>query len=125
MKKALIIVPFLVLFIGAVSILRPVPIPDDSSDCHELIGEVITIGEGGEKDILFVVEGSSTRFYINRGLEMGIDFQEVYKKTVGQKVTFLYPDYWTPLDPKNKIRHVSKVILENGEVLYTEIKNEI
>lgn len=125
MKKALIFAPFVVLLITAIAVLRPVPIPDNSSECLQVSAEVITLNETGGKDIVFLIEGSDTRFYINRGTEMGLTVKNLYEKTEGQKVTFFYPKYWTPLDPNSKTRHLSKIQLANGEVLFSEIKNEI
>lgn len=101
-------------------ILRPVPIPDDLTECEVVTGIVSGVGEGGEHDVLFILEDHETRYYINRGLEDGLNIDELKSKLAGKKVEFYYPNYWTPLDPNNSIRHLSRVDF-NNEVVWSEI----
>lgn len=113
MKKILVLSPFVLILIGAVLVPSPVPIPKDAAYCVQLDAEVITIGEGGDQDIVFVLQGTSTILYINRCLESDLTLKQVSEQTMGKTDRFFYPKYWTPLDPNNRIRHVSKVVLQN------------
>ena len=110
-------VMFFLICLG-VLFLRPVPI-EREEDCIVEKGLVIGMFESGVKDITFVLKDNPRRFYINRGIEAGLDLQALRSKMMHNEATFKYPKYWTPLDPYNKIKHVSKVEF-NGEVIFDE-----
>lgn len=107
-------------FLGlGVLIFRPVPIPNEQ-DCLSSTGRVVHIYEGGTKDIVFVLQGIDERFYINRGLERGLDLLQLSAEVMNKEVVIMYPDYWTPLDPGNSVRHISKIECD-GRTIFTEI----
>ena len=109
---------FLVL---AILIFRPVPIPENAEDCLVAEGKVTQIFEGGVKDVVFMLENDETTYYINRGLELGLNLEDLQNTLIGNKVTILYPDYWSPLIPNSTSRHLT--ILEyNGKDIYNEIE---
>jgi hypothetical protein len=109
-----------VIFLGlAVLILRPVPIPDEK-DCLSLKGTVSQIYEAGVKDIVFKLHGLDQTFYINRGLERGLDLKTLRVELINKEIVIKYPKYWTPLDPRNSVRHISKIEFDGGTV-FTEI----
>ena len=121
-KKAiniLAILFFLSFLVFAVLILRPVPSPSEE-ECLVVEGIVGAVYESGVKDISISLKDHSTSFYINRGLENGLALDSFTQKIIHQKVTIKYPDYWTPLDADNSIKHVSKIYLDK-EVVYSEI----
>ncbi|MFO7863575.1 MAG: hypothetical protein R6U85_06210 [Salinivirgaceae bacterium] len=109
---------FFILTLGF--ILKPVPIVTEDEALVEE-GIVESISEGGTNDVLFILANSETRFYINRGLESGLDLGVLKEKLIGQKVVFKYPKYWTPLDWNDKIKHVSKVEFGN-EIIFDEFE---
>lgn len=116
--KAIII--SVVILAAIIAVFRPVPIVAES-ECEVVSGIVTKIYEGGEKDAVFLIQGDKTRYYINRGLENGLTLDGLRAELIQESVTFKYPRYWTPLDPKKTIRHVSKV--EIGEkVIFDETK---
>jgi hypothetical protein len=118
-----ILITAAIAFIGiAILILRPVPIPDEK-DCVSITGTVIGIYEGGVKDVVFKLQGHNQTFYINRGLEAGLNLNELRSTLMNQEIVIKYPDYWTPLDPGNSVRHISKVEFE-GETVYTELEKK-
>ena len=111
---------FLFGFLGvAVLIFRPVPIPEEE-DCLIATGTVVQIYEAGVKDVVFRLKDQARSFYINRGLERGLDLAKLRGQLINQEITIKYPKYWTPLDPGNATRHVSKIEF-NGETIFTEI----
>jgi len=117
---------YLFIFIGVMFIalfgliLRPVHVPKNAEDCLVAEGKVIGIFEGGVKDVVFRLEGDKAMYYINRGLEQGLDLEDLQEKLIGNNVVIRYPEHWTLLDPNNRTKHLS--ILEyNGEELYNEI----
>ena len=104
----------------AILIFRPVPIVTEDKAIAET-GIVTHIYEGGVKDAVFRIKDNKRRFYINRGLENGLNLKELKEKLLGQVVTLKYPKYWTPLDWDDEIKHLSKLEVE-GEVLFNELK---
>lgn len=101
--------------IAAMLILRPVPIVQEDR-ALEVEGLVKTIYEGGENDVVFLLEDNQTRYYINRGLEMGLNLESLQKELIGQEVLIKYPKYWTPLDWNDEIKHLSKLVY--GDSVY-------
>lgn len=112
---------FGVLFLIGALILRPVPIVAEEDAIVES-GIVYRVYEGGEKDLVIMFQDDHRRFYINRGLENGLDLAEMQEKLVGNKVTVKYPKYWTPLDWNNDIRHISKLEMRQ-HVFFNELKS--
>lgn len=108
------------VFLGLIILaFRPVPIPDEK-DCLILKGTVGEIYEAGTKDIVFKLRGVDKEFYINRGLEKGLDLKKLRADLTNKVIVIKYPNYWTPLNPTNSIRHVSK-IESDGTTVFTEI----
>lgn len=107
-------------FIGiAVLILRPVPIPEEKN-CLIASGTVVRIYEAGVKDVAFQLKSHGSLFYVNRGVERGLDLDNLRSKLIGHEITIKYPKYWTPLDPGNTTRHISKIESE-GEIIFSEM----
>ncbi len=98
---------------------RPVPIPEES-DCLTLNGTVARIYESGVKDVFFELKGIDKKFYVNRGLERGLDLNELQAELTNKEILIKYPKYWTPLNPDNSVRHISKIELE-GRTIFTEL----
>jgi hypothetical protein len=110
----------LLTFIIGIAIFRPVPIVAESKAIVQT-GVVDHIYEGGENDVVIRLQGHQRRYYINRGLENGLEIQNLRDRLIGNEVVIKYPKYWTPLDWNNTIRHMSKLEFE-GEVLFNELK---
>ena len=108
------------LALSAILILRPVPIvaEEDSLVVH---GVVDHIGIGGVQDVIIRLKDHSTVYYINRGYENGLDMKQLQEELLGKKVTLKYPEYWTPLDWNNSLRHISKLALGN-KIIFNELK---
>lgn len=121
--KILGILAFVMLSAATALVLRPVPIINEE-DCQVVTGKVSNVFEGGDKDICLVLQNTSPRFlyrlfYINRGVERGLNPAELKKDLLGQAVTIKFPSYWTPLDPNDSVRHVAKLEFD-GAVLFDE-----
>lgn len=98
---------------------RPVPISEEE-DCLMLKGTVHTIYEAGTHDVVFKLNGHDKEFYVNRGLERGMDLEKLKAELISKEITIKYPQYWTPLDPTNSSRHISKIEC-NGRTVFSEI----
>lgn len=110
-----------ILVVAAMFILRPVPIVYESQAITEH-GVVSDIYEGGENDVVFILDGIKRRFYINRGLENGLDLATLRADLIGEYITVKYPKYWTPLDWNDRIKHISKVE-HKDKVIFNEFRD--
>ena len=119
--KYLLIVFGTLVLIFSILIFRPVPIVSENNTITEK-GEVSHIFSNKGNDIIFVMANTSRRFYINRGLEHGLNLDNLKKRLIGKSITLEYPRYWTPLDWNNSVRHVSKVEFID-EVLFNELRD--
>jgi hypothetical protein len=113
--SALIIV-FVSFFILA---MRPVPIPAEE-DCLTISGTVTLVSESEGKDVRIKLQGVDQIFYVNRGLEAGLNLIQLNNDLLHKHITIKYPRYWTPLDPSNAIRHVSKIEVD-GMTIFSEL----
>lgn len=120
--KIILITFSLTILIIAVLIFRPVPIVSENKAISEN-GIVTEIYTNKGNDIVFILENTKRRFYINRGLENGLELNNLKQKLIGNPIIVKYPKYWTPLDWNNSVRHISKVEY-NGEILFNELKAE-
>ncbi|MFY7743753.1 MAG: hypothetical protein ACOVQR_13970 [Flavobacterium sp.] len=123
MKKIakIVLVSFsLLIFILAVLIFRPVPIVSENKAITES-GIVKEIYSNKGNDVIFIMENTERRFYINRGLENGLELNNLKEKLIGNAIVVKYPKYWTPLDWNNSVRHISKVEFKD-EILFNELK---
>jgi hypothetical protein len=117
-RNWLILIGVLSLSLGILT-FRPVPIPAEK-DCLSLKGTVTEIYQSGVKDVVFKLQGLEKEFYINRGLERGLDLKILKAKLTNKDIIIKYPNYWTPLNPGNSVRHISKIECE-GRVIFTEL----
>jgi hypothetical protein len=109
------------LFIGlGVFFLRPVPIPDEK-DCLSLKGTLIEVYEGEGMDIVFKLRGIDKVFYINRGRERGLDINKLKADLTNKEIVIKYPKYWTPLNPRNSVRHISKIEC-GGKTIFSDLE---
>lgn len=118
MNKLKILGFAIILMLGAgFVLLKPVPVlPEDQLLVLEATVE--DVYEAGEFDIVFSLEGEETVFYINRGVELGLNIDHLRRQLLGRKVTFKYPDH-TSLLLGNKIKHVS-VVRYGSKTIFSE-----
>lgn len=109
---------FVLFFSIAFICFRPIINPK-LSDCDQLTGRLdrFTIMPD-TKDIHFFLDNSDKFFYINRGLESGLN-KEILESMVGKAVTVYPINHWTLLDPNRTNPHVARLEL-GDEVLYSE-----
>ena len=87
----------------------------------EVAGVVSEIWPGPSFDVLFKLKNREQIFYINRGLENGLDLDNLKNDLIGKMILLKHPKYWTPLDPFNSVRHVSKLEFQ-GKTVYSEME---
>ena len=120
MRKLIFLLFGLLFLVLVAMILRPVPIPAEEDLLVET-GTVVAIYEAGTKDVVFQLAHTDVRYYINRGLEKGLNLSLLKATLMDQEITIKYPSYWTPLDPRNDDRHVTKLEYA-GEVIFSDLE---
>jgi hypothetical protein len=118
-KHYLVACAVIVVLITAVLSLTPVPITSEA-DCKILNATVADVYEQGTNDVVLKLQGDDRTFYVNRGLERGLNLQKLKTELIGREITLKYPDYWTPLDPGKTSIHVSKIEVA-GRTVFTEL----
>ncbi len=80
-------------------------------------GKVNAVFEGGVKDLCLRIEGHEKVYYINRGLEAGLNLKEMKERLEGEVVTIKHPSY--PAMNLGQSIHLSILRIKN-ETLYDE-----
>ena len=120
MKKIIFIATGLLFVIACILIFRPVPIVEEKN-AIVVEGIVADIIDTADKDVFFKLKDDNRRFYVNSGVECGLDVEDLKSRLIGNSIILKYPEYWTPLDWNNRIRHISKVEF-GSEVIYNELR---
>ena len=101
-------------------VLRPLP-RANPDHCSLVEGIVARIYEAGTQDIVFKLQGNTVNYYINRGLEHGLDLALLRQSLADQEVSIYYLKHWTPLDPNDQVKHIARLEL-GQEVIYDEME---
>ena len=109
-----------VLLVFSYFTLRPVPIVSEEK-ALVTSGIVRDVFSAGTQDIVFELQDDHRLFYINRGSDRGLDIEALQELLIGNKVILKYPKYWTPIDWKGEVRHVSKLEFGN-QILFNELQ---
>lgn len=109
-----------ILLICSYFVFRPVPIVSEEK-ALVTSGIVRDVFSAGTQDIVFELQNDDRLFYINRGSDRGLDLEQLQELLIGNKVILKYPKYWTPIDWKGEVRHVSKLQFGN-QVLFNELQ---
>ena len=86
-------------------------------DLTTITGKAISVFEGGVKDVCIRLEGNPNVYYINRGLESGLELESLKKALINNIVTIKYPEHW--LTNKAQTIHLS-ILLSEGMTFYNE-----
>lgn len=120
MKQTILLIASLTTGFLLILALRPIE-PSTLSDCIRVDGIIAAIDtNGGPSDVSIYIKGDNSYYYINRGLEKGLQLGDLQSNLVGQHCTLFYADHWTPLDPFGTHRHVTKI-----QVKETAVYNEV
>ncbi len=79
-------VSFLVFVVG--------PTDVTPANCRQIHGEVKAIGEAGTNDVTIELTDHSAYFYINRGLERGLDLGDLRTHLLGQQIQLWHAKSW-------------------------------
>jgi len=118
-KRSLPVVPIIaaffvlfILFIGSWVITSPQP-----KGCQVITIKIIKITEGSSYDIVFHDDGTD-KYYINRGLEYGLNLDNLNATVLNKTVTLHLPKLLGGLVTSE---HIAQLAI-NDQVIYTEFK---
>ncbi len=112
---------FTVLIIVALFfVFRPISITRDNSIVFNTT--VYKVGEGSEKNVILQLKNGSGTYYINHGLQKGLNLETLQKELVNQKVTVLYlkPSFVSGFSPVADTKYITELRL-GDKVIYSEL----
>jgi len=112
--RALMLVGFAIATMLVLFILLVGPVDTSPGNCREVSGIVLKIEERATKDIVFTIKGNPYTYYINRGLEQGLDLKVLESRLVGQEITLWHAGTWL-----SKGGHIAQLVHED-DILFTE-----
>ncbi|WP_298417016.1 hypothetical protein [uncultured Kordia sp.] len=90
-----------------------------SDDCVLISGKIVSIEQGTSNDIQIRLENDSHYYYINRGIQKGVNLAQLSSKVLNKTVTLYCPNRWTLVSPDGIVPHISR--LEKGTtIVYSE-----
>jgi len=113
------------LMIGGVLLLSSMKVPSPTKrNTVSVEGTIEKIYEGGVRDVVFKLEDDDRLFYINRGLENGLDLSELKDKYIGKKLTLTYINHKYLFDIFVSNSHLAEV-KTNDTTIYSEFKDTL
>ena len=115
-KKVTITSIFVLLIVVLALVFRPVPhaSPENTIKANGTIEEV---SMAGNDDLIIKLRGDDRLYFIDEGLKHGRSLSSIQGELSGKAVEIYYVKYWTPLDPLSRLKHTSKVDI-NQTTLY-------
>ncbi len=109
--STLIAIPVLLIIFALVAIG---PVDTSRSNCKQVEGVVEQISEATSYDIVFKLKDDNAIYYVNRGLERGLELNDLKAQLEGKKVSI-----WHAKTGYLEGGHITQV--EAGEkIIYTE-----
>ena len=119
MKNILFGIGVCVLFL-LIKIFTPVPTPTDKNT-FSVSDKVVNVFEGPGYDVVFKLESDNKYAYINRGLQQGLNIDELNQKLKGKETHFKFIKHWTPLDWNKTTESIASIETPEGEILFDRI----
>jgi hypothetical protein len=107
-KKVVIPSIFFLLLACLALIFRPVPNPSPENTI-KTNGTIEEVSMAGDDDIIIKLRGDDRLYFIDEGLKDGRSLSTLQGELSGKSVEIQYVKFWTPLDPLSKLKHISKV----------------
>ncbi|NMH87008.1 hypothetical protein [Flavivirga algicola] len=118
MKKIMIILSSLLLIVGiGYAVLSAFVIDDPTAESSNIIETktIVSISEGTSYDIVFA-DAHGDYYYINRGLERGLNLDSLNAKVLNKTVTLHLAKILGGLATSE---HISQLAVD-GDIIYTE-----
>ena len=112
----------LALLAVLVSLIAWLKVPTPTNKNTALIsGQVASIGSPCCQDIGIRLTGDHHFYYINRGVESGIDVDALSQRLWGERISMrVIETRWSPLNPEKRTVPIAE-ISHNGEILYSSM----
>lgn len=107
-KKIIIASIFFLLITFLALIFRPVPNPSPENTI-KTNGTIEEVSIAGDDDLIIKLRGDDRLYYIDEGLKDGRSLTALRGELAGKSAEIHYVKFWTPLDPLSKLKHISKV----------------
>ena len=109
-----------IIIIGLYIIFQPISISRDNSIVFHTT--VYKVGEGSEGNIIFKLDQGEGTYFINHGLEKGLNLDTLQKELIYQKVTVLYlkSGFASGFSPVASTKHITELKMGN-QVIYSEL----
>ena len=109
-----------IIIIGLYVIFRPIPVNRDNSIVFHTT--VYRITEGSERNIIFKLDQGEGTYFINHGLDKGLNLDTLQKELINQKVTVLYlkSGFASGFSPVASTKHITELKMGN-QVIYSEL----
>ena len=92
-------------------------------DVIPISGKATAIYEGSGYDIYIAIENIERPFYINRGLQLGLNLDSLNEQVLNKTVTLHCINRWTPFTTDGIHPHISKLQLDE-QVIFNEINEQ-
>lgn len=115
------IIIFTVLIIALLFLVfRPIPVSRDNSIVINTI--VDKVNKGSEDNIIFKLNNTSGIFYINHGLQKGLNLDTLKAELVNREVSVLYlkSNFFSGFSPVKGTRYITELKL-GDKVIYSEL----
>lgn len=115
------IILFTVLIIALLFLVfRPIPISRDNSIAINTT--IDKVNKGSEDNVIFKLNNASGIFYINHGLQKGLDLDTLQKQLLNREVSILYlkSNFFSGFSPVKGTKYVTELKL-GDQVIYSEL----
>lgn len=109
--------PFLSII--AINILK-IPILKEK-DCLIVAGVVTEMYEAGDKDVVIKLREQKNTFYVNRGLQQGLDIQKLKEDLLNKQILIKYSKHFTGAGHISKLEAAGRVVYKELRVVYKEL----
>lgn len=114
---------FFVFMWGVIQTFKPVR-SVTIEDVTPITGQVINIQGGSGFDIVIKLKDDSHHYYINRGLQLGLNLEKLRNTLLNKTVTLYSIDRWTLFTRDGIMGHISKLTI-GEQVIFNEIQNDV
>ena len=112
---------FCIAVLAGLLALRPVNSPTPEN-CEVIHGVAKAVEPGtGDGDFVVHLANDDARYYINRGIERGLELRDLQESLEGQEITLAYVRHWSTLNLAGHNRHIARISVD-GQEIYSEMQ---
>ncbi len=89
-------------------------------DVKEVQGTTEAIYQGSGGDIYIKLKNNPHKFYVNRGLQSGLQLAKLQKLLYGKNINIYHINRWTPFTTDRVFPHISKITFGDS-IIFNEI----